>query len=67
MIFTFAGEYRNVQRERVAGVYGVSSYFAARTIVELPRSVLWTVILVRDNAPDAPACVAADAPACVAA
>lgn len=44
VVFVFAGECRQILRERVAGMYGVLPYFTSRLAVELPRNALWTFL-----------------------
>ena len=44
VVYVFASECRQILRERVAGMYGVSPYFVSRLAVELPRNALWTCV-----------------------
>jgi len=51
-VFTFPLERSIVLRERASGMYRVSAYYLSKTLVEVPRSILFSLffcVVVRKN------------------
>ncbi|GIL44843.1 hypothetical protein Vafri_2304, partial [Volvox africanus] len=45
-LFTFPNEYRMLKKERPAGMYRLSAYYAARTASDLPIELLYPTVFV---------------------